>query len=176
MCFFTYNSLDRVQEASVVRRERPVSPAQLVLLVERDLLEMMDLKETLYVWITIQPKNNISLCYSSARVFCLFKGPVGFPGDPGPPGEVGPRVSYSIFHLEISTRVECEWAVNYVDVDKTRSESLYWTLSQGQDGAKGDRGEDGEQGEAVSDPPLLRNILAQVLLQHILFTIGFMWI
>lgn len=49
MCFFTYNSLDRVREASVVRRERPVSPAQLVLLVERDLLEMMDLKETLYV-------------------------------------------------------------------------------------------------------------------------------
>lgn len=25
--------------------------------------------------------------------FFLFKGPVGFPGDPGPPGEVGPRVS-----------------------------------------------------------------------------------
>lgn len=42
-------SNDRAREESVVRRERLGSLAPLVLLVERDLLEMMDPKETLYV-------------------------------------------------------------------------------------------------------------------------------
>lgn len=49
LAFYKKTSLNRVQEESVGKRESPVSPAHLVLLVERDLLEMMDLKETLYV-------------------------------------------------------------------------------------------------------------------------------
>lgn len=39
------------------------------------------------------------MCDSSAADFCVFKGPVGFPGDPGPPGEVGLRVSRAVIYI-----------------------------------------------------------------------------
>lgn len=98
--------VDRVLEESVERKERLDNLELLDLLEDEADLEMMDPRETLYDTnkATYTPTHNIGIELNEVRLspwiqiafsVCLWlQGPVGFPGDPGPPGEVGPRVSF----------------------------------------------------------------------------------
>lgn len=131
----------RVLVESVEKRERRDNLELQDLPEEEDDLEMTDLKETLYdahsqtyththtdivtqindfnEWGIFSVTSSFAIDSDDISIselcFCRHhQGPVGFPGDPGPPGEVGPRVSILFLSIPYLYTIFCSLDRSYV--------------------------------------------------------------